>query len=101
MRQFAAAILEKVWNRRRNAAVLAADDYLALGIMAEAQRAGMLIGAAIALIWYNDIALAQLLPVPLASVRLPFGQFAESALRMLLDPDKTLACHPPTSGAPA
>lgn len=97
MRQFAAAILEKVWNRRKNAAVLAANDYLAPGIIAKAQRAGILIGAAIALISYNDIAFAQLLPVPLTSVQLPFGQLAESALRMLLDPGKTLLRHPRTS----
>ncbi|MFD1214220.1 LacI family DNA-binding transcriptional regulator [Arthrobacter sp. GCM10027362] len=70
----------------RPTAVFAANDNLALGIIAAAQRAGLAIGADVALVGYNDIPLAERLPVPLTSVRVPFDQIAESALRMLLEP---------------
>jgi LacI family transcriptional regulator len=74
-------------SKERVTAVFAANDNLALGIIAAAQRAGVSIGSDVALVGYNDIPLAQLLPVPLTSVKVPFDQIAESALRMLLAPE--------------
>ncbi|MBF4477187.1 transcriptional regulator, LacI family [Rhodococcus rhodochrous J3] len=68
----------------RPTAVFAANDNLALGVMAAAHRYSLTIGTDIALVGYNDIPLSQHLPIPLTSVRTSFDQIAATALDLML-----------------
>ena len=68
----------------RPTAVFAANDNLALGVMAAAHQHSLSIGDDLALVGYNDIPLAHLLPVPLTSVRIPFDQIAATAIDLML-----------------
>jgi LacI family transcriptional regulator len=68
----------------RPTAVFAANDNLALGVMAAAHRSSLTVGDDVALVGYNDIPLSQRLPVPLTSVRTPFDQIAATALDLML-----------------
>ncbi|RZL82746.1 MAG: LacI family DNA-binding transcriptional regulator [Rhodococcus sp. (in: high G+C Gram-positive bacteria)] len=70
----------------RPTAVFAANDNLAIGVLAAAHQASLSIGDDVALVGYNDIPLAHLLPVPLTSVRTPFDQIAATALDLMLMP---------------
>ena len=70
--------------RARPTAVFAANDNLAIGVMAAAHHHGLSVGDDIALVGYNDIPLAGLLPVPLTSVRTPFDQIAATAIDLML-----------------
>ena len=65
-------------------AVFAANDNLAIGVMRAAHQAGRVVGTDLSLVGYNDIPLAERLPVPLSSVHVPFDQIAASALDLLL-----------------
>ena len=64
-------------------AVFAANDNIALGVIAAANSAGLRIGDDISVVGYNDIPLASRLPVPLSSVRVPFDQIATTAFELL------------------
>ena len=68
----------------RPTAVFAANDNLALGVVAAAHRCSLTVGDDVALVGYNDIPLSQRLPVPLTSVRTPFDQIAATALDLML-----------------
>jgi LacI family transcriptional regulator len=74
-------------STRRPTAVFAANDNLALGVMAAAHQHSLAVGADLALVGYNDIPLAHLLPVPLTSVRTPFDQIATTAMDLMLQRD--------------
>ncbi|BAH50634.1 LacI family DNA-binding transcriptional regulator [Rhodococcus opacus] len=67
----------------RPTAVFAANDNLALGVMAAAHQRSLSVGEDLALVGYNDIPLSQRLPVPLTSVRTPFDQIAATALDLM------------------
>jgi LacI family transcriptional regulator len=71
----------------RPTAVFAANDNLALGVMAAAHQHSLAVGVDLALVGYNDIPLAHLLPVPLTSVRTPFDQIATTAMDLMLQRD--------------
>lgn len=73
-------------SAHRPTAVFAANDNLALGVMAAAHQHHLAVGDDIALVGYNDIPLAHQLPVPLTSVRTPFDQIAATALDLMLAP---------------
>ncbi|RVW05494.1 LacI family DNA-binding transcriptional regulator [Rhodococcus xishaensis] len=70
----------------RPTAIFAANDNLALGVMAAAHQRSLSVGDDFALVGYNDIPLAHLLSVPLTSVRTPFDQIAATALDLMLAP---------------
>jgi LacI family transcriptional regulator len=72
-------------GRRRPTAVFAANDNLALGVLSAAHRHQLMVGHDLSLVGYNDIPLAQLLPVPLTSVHTAFDQIASTAMDLLLD----------------
>jgi len=69
----------------RPTAIFAGNDNIALGVLASAHRHGLAVGADLSLVGYNDIPLAQLLPVPLSSVRTPFDQIASTAVDLMLN----------------
>ena len=83
-----ASASSKAPHRDRPTAVFAANDTLALGVMAVAQRAGLRIGTDLALVGYNDTPIVEHLPTPLTSVRTPFDQIAASAFDLLLRPEE-------------
>lgn len=66
-------------------AIFAANDNLAIGISTVAAHSGMAIGGDLSIVGYNDIPLAEKLPVPLTTVRVPFDQIAEASLDLLFD----------------
>ena len=80
----AAAGQQLFQNRRRPTAVFAANDNIAIGVLSAAHRHQLAVGQDLALVGYNDIPLAQLLPTPLTSVRTAFDQIASTAMELLL-----------------
>jgi LacI family transcriptional regulator len=72
----------------RPTAVFAANDNIAMGIMAAAHRQDLRIGADLALVGYNDTPLAARLPTPLTSVHVPLDQIARTAIDLIVEPGK-------------
>jgi LacI family transcriptional regulator len=70
----------------RPTAIFAGNDNLAIGVMAAAHQHGLSVGDDLALVGYNDIPLAGLLPIPLTSVRTPFDQIASTAIDLMIQP---------------
>ena len=68
-------------------AIFAANDNLAIGISTVAAHAGKTLGRNLSIVGYNDIPLAEKLPVPLTTVRVPFDQVAEAGVELLFDED--------------
>lgn len=73
---------------QRPSAVFAANDNLAMGIIAAAHRFHVTVGEDLALVGYNDIPLASRLSTPLSSVRVPLDQIAGNAIDLIVNPDK-------------
>ncbi|WP_436775978.1 LacI family DNA-binding transcriptional regulator [Yinghuangia sp. YIM S09857] len=69
----------------RPAAVLCANDLLALGVLQELYAAGVRVPDDIALVGYDDIEFAAAAAVPLTSVRQPANQVGRVAAELLLD----------------
>ncbi|MDQ1058372.1 LacI family transcriptional regulator [Arthrobacter globiformis] len=72
--------------RVRPTAIFAANDNIAMGVMAAAHRNGITIPDDLALVGYNDIPLAARLPTPLSSVRVPLDQIAATAIDLIINP---------------
>jgi DNA-binding LacI/PurR family transcriptional regulator len=70
----------------RPTAVFAANDNIAMGIMAAAHRHGLRIGPDVTLVGYNDTPLASRLPTPLTSVHVHLDQIARTAIDLLMEP---------------
>jgi LacI family transcriptional regulator len=72
----------------RPSAVFAANDNLAMGVIAAAHRLGITVGEDLALVGYNDIPLSSRLSTPLSSVRVPLDQIAGNAIDLIVNPGK-------------
>lgn len=72
----------------RPSAVFAANDNLAMGVIASAHRLGIHVGENLALVGYNDTPLSSRLSTPLSSVRVPLDQIAGHAIDLIVSPDK-------------
>jgi LacI family transcriptional regulator len=70
----------------RPTAIFAANDNIAMGVMAAAHRNGVTIPGDLALVGYNDIPLSARLPTPLSSVRVPLDQIAATAIDLIVNP---------------
>ncbi|WP_285242319.1 LacI family DNA-binding transcriptional regulator [Pseudarthrobacter sp. fls2-241-R2A-127] len=70
----------------RPTAIFAANDNIAMGVMAAAHRHGIAIPEDLALVGYNDIPLSARLPTPLSSVRVPLAQIAATAIDLIVNP---------------
>lgn len=70
---------------RRPTAIFAVNDSAAIGAMGTLRDHGLTAGRDIAVVGYNDIAIAQDLPVPLTSVHAPLRAMGETAARSLID----------------
>jgi LacI family transcriptional regulator len=73
---------------KRPSAVFAANDNLAMGIIAAAHRLGITVGEDLALVGYNDIPLSSRLSTPLSSVRVPLDQIAGNAIDLIVNPGR-------------
>jgi LacI family transcriptional regulator len=73
---------------KRPTAVFAANDNIAMGIMAAAHRHNLRIGPDLALVGYNDTPLSSRLPTPLTSVHVHLDQIARTAIDLIIDPTK-------------
>ena len=71
---------------RRPTAIFAANDNIAMGVMAAAHRGGITIPDDLALVGYNDTPLSARLPTPLSSVRVPLDQIAATAIDLIVNP---------------
>lgn len=72
-------------GNKRPTAIFAANDNIALGIMAAAHRHDLRIGPDLSLVGYNDTPLSARLPTPLTSVRVPLDQIARTAIDLITD----------------
>ncbi|MEO3886650.1 LacI family DNA-binding transcriptional regulator [Nonomuraea sp. B5E05] len=70
---------------RRPTAIFAVNDSAAIGAMGALRDNGLVVGRDMALVGYNDIAIAQDLPIPLSSVHTPLREMGETAARALID----------------
>jgi LacI family transcriptional regulator len=70
----------------RPTAIFAANDNIAMGVMAAAHRNGVTIPGDLALVGYNDTPLSARLPTPLSSVRVPLDQIAATAIDLIINP---------------
>jgi LacI family transcriptional regulator len=70
----------------RPTAIFAANDNIAMGVMAAAQHNGVSIPDDLALVGYNDTPLSARLPTPLSSVRVPLDQIAATAIDLIVNP---------------
>ncbi|MDQ0678496.1 LacI family transcriptional regulator [Arthrobacter pascens] len=75
-------------GERRPTAIFAANDNLAMGIIAAAHRFQITVGGDLALVGYNDIPLSSRLATPLSSVRVPLDQIAATAIDLIVNPGK-------------
>ena len=69
----------------RPTAVLAVNDYVAIGVIAAARDLRVAIPDDLALVGFNDARLARALPVPLSSVALPLSTMGRLAVEMLME----------------
>jgi DNA-binding LacI/PurR family transcriptional regulator len=65
-------------------AIIAADDVVALGVMAAAQDQGLEIGQDLAITGYGDILLAEYAQPPLTTIHRPTYAFGQQAGQMLI-----------------
>lgn len=70
----------------RPTAIFAANDNIAMGVMAAAHRNGITIPDDLALVGYNDTPLSARLPTPLSSVHVPLDQIAATAIDLIVNP---------------
>jgi len=66
-------------------AVFAVNDHTAVGVLAAATHLGLRVPEDVSVVGYNDIPLAERLPVPLTTVRVPLDQIAVNAVELLLE----------------
>ncbi|NIK58512.1 LacI family DNA-binding transcriptional regulator [Kribbella shirazensis] len=69
----------------RPTALFAVNDSAAIGAMGVLRDEGLQVGRDVALVGYNDIAMARDLPVPLTSVHAPLVEMGEQAATLLID----------------
>ncbi|MCW2877343.1 MAG: hypothetical protein JWQ95_1443 [Sphaerisporangium sp.] len=69
----------------RPSAIFAINDFTAIGVMGAVRDAGLQVGSEMAVVGYNDLDLAEQLPVGLTSVRSPLTEMGELSVHTLLD----------------
>ena len=75
---------ERILAGSRPTAVIAANDLLAVGVLAAAARAGLSVPDDLSVTGYDDIAYASFTAPPLTTVRQPARAMGEEAARLLL-----------------
>lgn len=71
-------------ERLRGAAVLTANDEIAIGVASAARDAGLLIPRDVRLVGFDDSALCRFMRPPLSSVRVPIDEIGQEAVNALV-----------------
>jgi DNA-binding LacI/PurR family transcriptional regulator len=66
-------------------AIVTVQDSLAFGVMSEARRRGMEVGADLAVVGFDDVSFSALAEPPLSSVRQPFEEIGRLLVEMLVE----------------
>lgn len=80
----AARQLLELPRRRRPTGLVCVNDLIALGVMHELLRAGLIVPADVAIVGYDDIGFAETAPIPLTSIRQPRQRLGARATELLL-----------------
>ena len=72
-------------SRELPTAVVAANDLMALGAMAEFRAAGLQLPRDVSVVGFDDIAFAALAEPPLTTVRLPLAELGRRAVEALVE----------------
>ena len=80
-------------RRVRPTAVFAANDDMALGVLAAAQRLGLAVPQDLSIVGFDDSQAASLVWPPLTTVRQPMAEMARAAVEMLITPPPGPAPH--------
>jgi LacI family transcriptional regulator len=80
-----AAAEELLAGRSYPDAIFATNDFAAIGAMGALRDRGLSIPEDVALVGYNDTAIAAELPIPLTTVRSPMNEMGRRGLQMLLE----------------
>ncbi|KPL82726.1 alanine racemase [Thermanaerothrix daxensis] len=70
---------------QRPTAVVALNDYMAIGAMQAAQERGLRVGEDLAISGFDDIPLARYLTPPLTSIRQPIWEIGQQVIQHLID----------------
>lgn len=70
---------------QRPTAIVALNDYMAIGAMQAAQEQGIRIGEDLAISGFDDIPLARYLTPPLTSIRQPIWEIGQHVIQRLID----------------
>jgi LacI family transcriptional regulator len=65
-------------------AVFAVNDFAAIGAMGALRDAGLRVGRDVAVVGFNDVALAAELPIPLSTVATPMAEMGRMGVQLLL-----------------
>ena len=76
-------------------AIFAANDFMALGALTEAQRRGIAVPGDVAIVGFDDSDAASLVWPPLTTVRQPLAEMAMAAVEMLLAGDARIDAEAP------
>lgn len=71
-------------KKNRPSAIFAVNDFIAIGVMGAARKLGLTPGKDIAIIGFNDISLAEQLPISLTTIRSPMHEMGALAMQLLL-----------------
>lgn len=80
-----AAAAELLTGRRRPTAVLAANDLVAVGLMAAAARSGVAVPADLAIVGYDNLPLSSLSMISLTTIAQPLAEFGPAAIDLVLE----------------
>lgn len=65
-------------------AIVAANDYMAIGVLLELQQRGIAVPEDVAIVGFDDIVIARTFTPPLTTVRQPFDTIGQQAMKLLL-----------------
>lgn len=83
--QQATAELFKLPPAQRPTAIIAFNDFMAIGAMQAVREIGLMVGKEVAITGFDDTPLIQYLNPPLTSVRQPIWEVGQRVIRMLID----------------
>ncbi len=83
--QQAAAEILQLPQTQRPTAIIAFNDFMAIGAMQAARELGFKVGEELAITGFDDTPLIQYLNPPLTSVRQPIWEVGQHVIRMLID----------------
>jgi LacI family transcriptional regulator len=78
------AAAELLASRPRPTAVLAANDWMAMGVLRACRTEGLRVPAELSVVGFDDIAVADLTDPPLSTVRLPREELGRRAVEVLM-----------------